>query len=46
VACAGLGRKQCGTGAGWEGARGGLEVCRCGAGSGKISQIPTGAGPI
>jgi len=29
---------MCGAGAGWDGLRGGLEVCGCGVGAGKISQ--------
>ena len=38
----GLRPKKCG--AGWDGLWGrcGLEVCGCGAGAGKISQIPAG----
>jgi len=44
VISAGLGWKQCGEGAGWEGVRAGcgLEVYGCGAG--KISQILAGSG--
>ena len=37
---------RCAAGAGWDGLWGGcgLEVCGGGAGAGKISQIPAGAG--
>ena len=44
----GLRPKNCWTGAAWDGLRGGcgLEVCGCGAGVGKISQIPVGAGGL
>ena len=43
VADAGMGRKRAGgAGAGWEGTRGGLEVC--GTGAVKVYQIPVGAG--
>jgi len=43
---AGLGRKQCGASAGWEGLWGGcmLEICRVQGGNGQLSQIPAVAG--
>jgi len=43
VTGAGLERKHCGAGAGWEGVWGGLELGGCGAGEGTISKIPGGA---
>jgi len=40
VTGANLGRKQCESGACWEGLQGGLGVCGCGVGARKIFQIP------